>query len=131
MHARRERLEKLGAEVVFISFDEPAAIRANLVDGVDLAFPLLVDRDREAYDAWGLRRLPWWNIWLDPKVWWQYGRMILGGERPRAAGADPYQMGGDFIVNGEGRVVYSRPQRRDDRPAIGELIRALEASASG
>jgi len=126
MHARRDRLRDLQADVVFVAFDEPEALRDDLVDGLDLAFPLIPDQERVAYGAWGLHRLSWWRIWLDPKVWWQYGKMMLQGERLRKAGADPYQMGGDFIVDSEGTVVYARPQQQDDRPPIGELIQVLE-----
>ena len=126
MHARQDRIAEFDADVVFLAFDDPEAIRENLLDGVDLAFPLLPDRERIAYDEWGLDRLPWWKIWLDPKVWWQYGTMMLQGERPGAAGADPLQMGGDFVVDAGGTVVYSRPQKRDDRPPVGELLQVLE-----
>lgn len=126
MHARKDRLDELGAEAVFLSFDSPDALRRSMLDGVDLAYPVIADVDRVAYRAWGLERAPWWKIWLDPKVWLQYGRMLLEGERPGEAGEDLLQMGGDFIVDGAGTVVYSRPQKRDDRPPVGELIRELE-----
>jgi hypothetical protein len=126
MHARKDRLDALGADAVFIAFDAPAALRANMLDGVDVAYPVIADQERVAYRAWGLERAPWWTIFLDPKVWLQYGRLLLEGERIGDAGEDPLQMGGDFIVDAGGTVVYARPQQRDDRPPVGELIRVLE-----
>jgi len=104
MHARRDRIASLGARVIFVSFDEPEPIRQVLLAGIDLAFPLAIDRDRTTYARWGLRRAPWWKIWLDPGVWVQYARLIASGERPRGAGADPLQLGGDFVVAPDGTI---------------------------
>jgi hypothetical protein len=56
---------------------------------------------------------------------------LAGGERLRRLGRDPLQLGGDFVVDPQGRIAYARPQRRDDRPAVGELLGALERAARG
>jgi len=79
----------------------------------------------ESYGGWGLHRAPWWKIWLDPSVWKQYAKLLTSGERIRGSGADPYQLGGDFVVGADGRIVYSRPQERDDRPPVGRLLEAV------
>jgi len=66
-------------------------------------------------------------VWLDPKVWRAYARMFLReGQRPARMGKDTLQLGGDFVVGRDGRLVYSRPQERDDRPAVGLLLKVLE-----
>ncbi len=41
----------------------------------------------------------------------------------------PAQLGGDFIVSPDGTIAYSRPQRRDDRPSVGELLSTIESLA--
>lgn len=125
MHERRDRIDALDATVVFVGFDEPELLRSRMLHDVDLVFPFVVDRDRTAYRAWGLRRAPWRVVWLDPRVWWQYARLLLGGDRLRSAGEDTLQMGGDFVVAPDGTVAYTRPQVRDDRPPVGELIAAV------
>lgn len=101
-------------------------MRSQLLAGVDWPWPVAVDLQRTAYAAWGLRRAPWTRIWLDPAVWRQYAGLLARGHRFRGSGRDPRQLGGDFVVGGDGRVTYSRPQQRDDRPAAGALVRALE-----
>lgn len=127
---RRQRLDALGALAVFVVHDDPREIRTRLLAGVDhVAFPILVDRRRRAYAAWGLRRAPWWRVWLDPQVWRQYLELLRAGHRLRGLGADPLQLGGDFVVAADGRIAYSRPQRRDDRPPVGELLAVLERLA--
>ena len=122
VHDRRERIEALGADVVFVAFDEPEALRTKLTAGVDLAFPVAYDPERGSYREWGLGRAPWWKIWLDPKVWTAYARLIASGQRMRGGGSDPLQLGGDFVIAADGTVAYARPQSRDDRPPVGELL---------
>jgi hypothetical protein len=56
----------------------------------------------------------------------RYARLIAAGERPGRLGRDTRQLGGDFIVDPDGIVVYARPQRRDDRPPVGRLLRLIE-----
>ncbi|MEX2465438.1 MAG: AhpC/TSA family protein, partial [Gemmatimonadota bacterium] len=118
MHDRKDRIEELGADVVFVAFDEPEALRSKLTEGIDLAFPLGFDPERVSYRRWGLQRAPWWKIWLDPKVWKTYAQLLASGQRLRGGGADPLQLGGDFVIAADGTVAYSRPQTRDDRPPV-------------
>ncbi|MDH3208115.1 MAG: hypothetical protein OEO79_16055 [Gemmatimonadota bacterium] len=93
MHDRIERIRELDAEVLFIAYDDQGALRDKLLSGLDLAFPFGIDRDRASYRRWGLRRAPWWRIWLDPAVWASYAYLLAGGERFRGSGLDPLQLG--------------------------------------
>lgn len=127
---RAGRLEVSGAAALFVVHDEPRLVRGQLLAGVEeLPFPVLVDREREAYLRWGLGRAPWWRVWLDPKVWEQYARLLGSGQRIRGSGEDTLQLGGDFVVAPDGTIAYSRPQRRDDRPAVGELLAVVDRLA--
>lgn len=124
---RAERLEASAAAALFVVHDEPPLIRDQLLAGIrDLPFPVLVDRERDAYDRWGLGRAPWWRVWLDPKVWKEYAQQLTSGERIRGAGVDTLQLGGDFVVAPDGTIAYSRPQHRDDHPPVGELLSVVE-----
>lgn len=125
-----ERLRALGAQAVFVTFDDADAVRTLLLADVDCPWPVLVDRDRVAYREWGLRRAGFRQLWLDPDLYRQYARLLLRGERIRGRGRDVHQLGGDFVIDTRGRVAYSRAQRRDDRPPVGVLMKAIEAAAS-
>ena len=129
---RWDRWAALGAAARFVVFDDPDLIRRTMLHGIDasdLPFPVLVDRDRAAYASWGLGRLRRRDIWLDPHVYRTYWRLLRGGERLRAGGDDPYQLGGDFVIAPDGTVAYARPQERDDRPPVGELLRAAHTAS--
>lgn len=120
------RWEDIGAVARFVVFDEPDLVRRTLLRDIDveaLPFPVLVDRERTTYRDWGLVRARWWGIWLDPNVYKVYWRLLRSGERLNVAGVDVLQLGGDFVVGSDGRVRYARPQHRDDRPAVGALLR--------
>ena len=116
--------------MLFVAFDDPELLRRSLVAGIDLVFPVLVDRERLAYRAWGLRRSSIAGVWLDPRVWWRYASLLARGERLRGFGSDTLQLGGDFVVGADGEIAWARPQRRDDRPPVAELLRQLEAAST-
>ena len=122
---QREKLESAGATAVFVVHDDPDSVRAGLLRDLDVPFAVLVDLDREAYRAWGLRRSSVAGVWLDPRVWVRYARLMIGGERIRSLGRDTLQLGGDFVIAADGRVAYARPQQRDDRPPVAVLTRHL------
>jgi len=126
---QRQRIDAAGT-AVFIAFDTPKRLRGSLLPGLEVPYPILVDGGRRAYRAWGLERGSVLGIWGDPRVWVRYGRELAGGVRLRRPGTDTLQLGGDFVVDPAGTVVYSRPQRRDDRPPVAELVRALERAAA-
>lgn len=125
--ARADAFRDAGAWAVFIVHDDPVRVRSGLLDGLTVPFDVLVDVERSAYRAWGLGRAPWWRIWGDPRVWQTYGRLLRSGERWRPGGADSLQLGGDFIVMPDTTVAYSRPQVRDDRPAVGKLLQIVRS----
>jgi hypothetical protein len=126
---RAQRITQGGAQAVFVLHDEPQLVRNSMLTGLDVPFPVLIDLERAAYRAWGLARAPWWSVYLDPKVIRHYVQSLRSGERLRSRGRDTLQMGGDFIVGPDGMLAYSRPQRVDDRPAAGALVKELVALA--
>lgn len=67
----------------------------------ELRWPLLVDRERTLYGAYGMLKASWLDVW-GPKTWVAYGRALLGGRRLEQAGEDVYQRGGDVLVDPEG-----------------------------
>lgn len=89
-------------------------------------FPLLLDSDRTAYRAYDLERSAA-KSW-SPKMLLHYFRLILKGGKLRPIQGDPSQLGGDFIVDNEGIVRFSRPSEDPaDRPSVEALLRALKS----
>jgi len=129
--SQKPKLDGLGATALFVVHDDPTLIRRGLLDGLEVPYPVLVDRERGAYRGWGLRRSSRAGVWLDPRVWARYAALVARGERLRPFGRDTLQLGGDFVVDPDGIVTYARPQRRDDRPPVSVLVHELRAASRG
>jgi hypothetical protein len=59
----------------------------------------------------------------------RYLGLIFRGARPRrpGEGEDVLQLGGDFVLDGAGRLVFAhRSAEPTDRPPIGQLLEAVE-----
>jgi hypothetical protein len=62
----------------------------------------------------------------------RYLRLVFRGWRPRQArgGEDVLQLGGDFVLDGEGCLAYAyRSADPADRPAVEALLRAVREAA--
>jgi hypothetical protein len=129
----RPELDRLGATALVVDHDSPEVLRRSVLARLELPYPVLVDEQRSAYSAWGLERGSVAAVWGDPRAWLRSAAAVLAGERPLRPGGDTLQLGGDFVVDPSGSVAYARPQRRDDRPSIAELVgavaRAVDATA--
>jgi peroxiredoxin len=129
LRAHREELVRLRTRVLIIAFAEQAWARAWL-DSNEVSFPLLLDSERRVYRAYGLERsvLRTWS----PRTVRYYVRRLAAGARLQRARGDPYQLGGDFVVDARGvvRLAY-RSRDPSDRPSIGRLLEVLRRIAPG
>ena len=129
----RERvgeLDGLGAAVLVVAFEPPEAIR-RFAEREAIPFTMLSDPDRRAYAAFGLQRGRPAQIWT-----WQalkaYGRALLAGRWARLPHGDIEQLGGDFVLDSAGRIVYAHPSRDPaDRPAIDTILAAVRSAGAG
>lgn len=95
------------------------------VDSTELSWPLLVDQDRSLYEAYGMQRGTWWNIYGPPAIG-IYLRLLIRGRKLETAGSDVSQLGGDVLIDPAGLVrghhVGAGPA---DRPTISTLLQPL------
>lgn len=97
MRQRESEFAGLGLRIVVVTFE--ARERAEeYVREVGLAWPLLIDRQRVLYGAYGMARGRRWAIW-GPATWWAYARLIGRGHRLRRPTGDVNQLGGDVLVD--------------------------------
>jgi peroxiredoxin len=122
-----DRLAEFGATaVVLITFTRPRNLR-GFRRRLGLTYPVLADEARSVYRAYGLGRGSWRRVW-GMRTMRVYGRLLRAGRRPRLPSEDTLQLGGDFVVDPEGRVAYAyRSAGPDDRPPVDDLITALRA----
>lgn len=115
-----------GAAVVLITFTRPRNLpgyRRRLA----LAYPVLADETRAVYHTYGLQRGSWRRVWGLKSVR-AYGRLLRQGRRLERPSGDTLQLGGDFIVDRDGRLAYAyRSRGPDDRPSVDELLDAVRS----
>jgi hypothetical protein len=117
--------EELGLRVVVVAFAPPQSL-AGYQRGQGLGDVLVLsDPGRLAYEAFGFGRGSFARVWLDPRVWRSYARLIRGGRRLEPAHEDTRQLAGDVLVDADARIrwIY-RGQGPEDRPSI-ETIAAV------
>lgn len=124
MQGRLEEFRSLGAEVVVISFVEPARLQQYLKLR-PWPFRVLADPSRIAYQGFGLERAKWYQL-LSPRVLAKYLALILRGRMPHRAHEDIFQLGGDFVLDRRGQVVFEyRSIDPTDRPDVSALVEAV------
>jgi hypothetical protein len=129
---RREEIERLGAEVLVVAYDEPTLLSAKMLHDVALPFPLLLDRTRATYARWGMGRTGLTGAMLSPSLNWRYLKLLAKGERFLGFAPDMFQLGGDFLVDKQGTLVFAyRMRNNGDRVGTGTLLDGLARLADG
>jgi hypothetical protein len=123
---------ELGLRIVVVAFAPPDALRGyqhrQRLD--DLL--VLSDPDRRAYGAFGFGRGTILRVWLDPRVWVRYAQLVLRGRRPEPAAEDTLQLGGDVLLDADGRVAWIyRSRGPEDRPTVARVQAALNDLRAG
>lgn len=124
MCGHQDELKRLNAGVLVVSFSARTEAARAWLEETCPSFIMLLDPERKVYRAYGLKR-SWLRIW-NPVAAWDYIRLLLSGQRVRGIEADPYQLGGDFIVDTKGvlRLAY-RSRVATDYPPVADLLALL------
>ena len=94
------------------------------LDETNTPFTLLLDPERKAYRAYGLEYSLHRSWGLN--VWQRYAQLLFKGRKWRGIQGDSGQLGGDIIVDSNGRIRLAyRSHDPTDRPDIHTLLNAL------
>ena len=132
MQKRQQEIEQLGGQIVAISFT-PAAKARVFLETHPIPVTVLCDPNREAYRAFHLGRTSWLRM-MNPLVMGGYLLILLRGRLPMRPqeGDDLMQLGGDFVIDAERRLVDAHSSREaTDRPAVEELVKAVKSAVGG
>jgi peroxiredoxin len=124
-----DAIRAAGGEALLVVQAIPALLAVFLKDH-PLPFPAVSDPTRAAYRAFGLERTTWGRM-LRPRVMLRGLRLMFRGWLPQRsyAGEDVLQLGGDFVLDAEGRVSYAYGSADPaDRPGVDVLVRAISAA---
>lgn len=117
---------KLGCQVVVVaSGNREGGLR--WFQEYTCSLPMLLDQDLQLYKYIGIRRLL--SVAWDLKVFLGYADAVMGGRVDRLAwpGDDVSVIGGDFICDSTGKLVYVyKSKEQYDRPDVGSLLECLQ-----
>lgn len=127
MIAVRDRLADFGpgVEIAVVTFTNRDQL-ASYLDRHPAPFPFLLDPDRNAYRAYGLGHASTARIY-GGSVLRRYAQILStrGIGALRRPTEDTHQLGGDFVIDPDGVLVYARwSSGPADRPAVASLIAA-------
>lgn len=125
-----DAIRAAGGEVLAVSFTRPERVAAYL-ERYPLPFPAVSDPERAAYRAFALGRTGW-GAFFRPSVLLGYFRLMFRGWLPKqpGEGEDVLQLGGDFVIDRQGRLVYAYPSEGPtDRPRVEEVVAAMRRAA--
>jgi hypothetical protein len=124
--AARDVFAARGCSVLVVTQAKPEFVR-HYLSRRSYAAAFAADPDRVAYRAFGLERTPW-RVFLRPGVLLGYLAGMLRGYAPVVPyrGEDVLQLGGDFILDRTGQIVFAHRSRTPtDRPTVPALLAAL------
>ena len=129
MQAKLDEFRALGAEILIVSFVQPQRLRQYL-SVHPWPFRVFADPSRGVYRALSLGSATWSQL-LRPRVIVRYLGLILRGRMPHMAQEDVHQLGGDFVLDRTGRVVFEHRSRDPaDRPSVSELLDAVRQASA-
>ena len=118
--------EEAGCQVVVVA---RGTIESGLkwLENVKLPFPLLLDISLTLYRSLGLKRSVK-AVWTIPTIV-SYAEEKVAGvpSTPAYEGDDLHVLGGDFIVDPTGKLLYAYPSKTSsDRPSLDDVLTVLE-----
>ncbi len=119
--AHQQQFQAATVQIATISFGTEQWAKVWLKE-TQSPFPFLLDQERKAYRAYGLERsaLRAWS----PRNLLYYARAKLQGRQTSGKRGDTLQLGGDFLVAANGRILLAHPSSDPvDRPSIDQLLR--------
>jgi hypothetical protein len=125
-----EHRNVLPGRIIVISFTAPQML-GRFEDELQLGLEMFADPERATYEALGFGRGSVGRVWLHPRVWIRYARLLAGGARFRGAQGDTLQLGGDAVLDAEGRLAWiHRSTGPEDRPPVRRLQQELVSARS-
>jgi hypothetical protein len=119
-------VDQLEIRVVVVAFAPPESLAGYQHRQRLDHLLVLSDPDRRAYRAFGFGRGTVLRVWLDRRVWVRYAQLLLRGRRPERAHEDTLQLGGDVLLDADGRIAWIfRSRGPEDRPSVAYIQAAL------
>ena len=124
MTSRAADFRALGCDVLVVTQARPDVL-TGFLNRYPQPVPVVGDPERVSYRAFRLERTGWWTFFRPGVVWRYLKHMLRVRLRTPYEGEDVRQLGGDFILDRVGKVLYAyRDPDPTRRPTVDELLAA-------
>ena len=121
----REKFNVLGVQIKIISFARPESL-TEYQKHFQWKFDIYSDPERKLYHSFGMKQISALNV-FHPRTLLKYAQYALEGKKIEKTKEDIYQIGGDVLLDANGKVRYRFcSQRPDDRPSIETLLTEIK-----
>jgi peroxiredoxin len=121
----QDDIAKADVGVILVAFSDPELLMSKMMRDLNVPFLLLVDRSRESYVRWGLFPFSWKAL-LRPGLYSGMFKVIFKRHALMAPTLEPIQMGGDFVVDRAGTLVFvNRMRSLHDRAHVQDMLAAV------
>jgi hypothetical protein len=128
LRGHEKRFHRAGASLAAVGLGDRHYAR-RFRDEAGIGFPLLVDEERRAYRAAGLRKASLLHV-LRPENARARARARAAGHRQRRLGQDPFQLGGSFVFAPGNVDLYAHlSETFGDNAPVEDLLHAAGAGA--
>ena len=128
MRLKKQHFDHAGAQVVLVGMGTPEESAAFGIK-LDIPFPLISDPRRQLYQAFGLKQTSALEL-VSPSVFFKGIFAMTKGHGIGIPIGDVRQLTGVFIINTDGRIVYSYiASDPSDHPEPDTIINALNRSS--
>ncbi|CAH1261701.1 Hypp2436 [Branchiostoma lanceolatum] len=121
-------VQAAGGRVMVVSFGTQTGAQRWLQD-TSCPYDMLLDQDRKLYGAFGLGRSVF-KVWSVAALTYYAEQKAAGRTLPKKyenVEDDPHQMGGDFILDPQGRALLVHCSKvSTDRPEVSTIISVLK-----
>ena len=117
------RLRAAGIGVVGVGHAPPAVVE-KFVEREKITFPIVTDPHREGYKFFGLGRVSVFHF-LRPRILFNFIKLLFKGEKIRRLTwkEDVFQLGGDFLIDRDRKIIVAYPSRdATDRPGVETIL---------
>lgn len=114
---------------MLVAYDERSLLDAKILRDINVPYRLLIDKEKRTYGDWGMGRTGLTGAMLSLELNWRYLKLLLKGERFLGVAPDMFQLGGDFVIDKEGQVVFAHVMKNNgDRAGFDGLMDALKSA---
>jgi hypothetical protein len=97
---------------------------------LEVPYLILLDLQKDAYRRWCMSRTTLRASVFSLTLTARYVKLLLHGERFLGLVPDMLQLGGDFVIDPQGRIAFAHAMKNNgDHAAVLSLIEAIERAA--